>query len=203
MLIGTTLFVRATTSAVKRAIRRPDGPDENAYTVLLSQLVRHYSPALLRFDEDTTRAARDDLSSGVLADTCIGRGTKVQFGTGQQWDPQDPMQQQMLKQLLGFGALDDHARRRKLSGKRLQKLVSGGAPRPSASSHTATCTPGTSMAIASRSMARATSPRRSGSSCPRCKRWFAYTLEESLTSISDGACPSWGSNDVARSGRNS
>lgn len=129
VLIGTTLFVRATTSAVKRAIRRPDGPDENAYTVLLAQLVRHYSPALLRFDEDTTRAARDDLSSGVLADTCIGRGTKVQFGAGQQWDPQDPMQQQMLKQLLGFGALDDHARRRKLAGKRLQKLVAGGAPR--------------------------------------------------------------------------
>lgn len=129
VLIGTTLFVRATTSAVKRAIRRPDGPDENAYTVLLAQLVCHYSPGLLRFDEDTTRAARDDLSSGVLADTCIGRGTKVQFGTGQQWDPQDPMQQQMLKQLLGFGALDDHARRRKLAGKRLQKLVAGGAPR--------------------------------------------------------------------------
>jgi hypothetical protein len=129
VLIGTTLFVRATTSAVKRAIRRPDGPDENAYTVLLTQLVRHYSPGLLRFDEDTTRAARDDLSSGVLADTCIGRGTKVQFGIGQQWDPQDPMQQQMLKQLLGFGALDDNARRRKLSGKRLLKLVAGGAPR--------------------------------------------------------------------------
>lgn len=129
VLIGTTLFVRATTSAVKRAIHRPDGPDENAYTVLLSQLVRHYSPGLLRFDEDTTRAARDDLSSGVLADTCIGRGTKVQFGTGQPWDPQDPMQQQMLKQLLGFGALDDNARRRKLSGKRLLKLVAGGAPR--------------------------------------------------------------------------
>lgn len=39
VLIGTTLFVRATTSAVKRAIHRPDGPDENAYTVLLR--VRH------------------------------------------------------------------------------------------------------------------------------------------------------------------
>jgi len=129
VLIGTTLFVRATTSAVKRAIRRPDGPDENAYTVLLSQLVRHYSPDLLRFDEDTTRATRDDLSSGMLADTCIGRGTNVQFGVGQQWDPQDPHQQQMLKQLLGFGALDDNARRRKLSGKRLLKLVKGGAPR--------------------------------------------------------------------------
>jgi hypothetical protein len=129
VLIGTTLFLRATTSAVKRAICRPDGPDENAWTVMLSQLVRHYNPRLLRFDEDTTRAARDDLSSGVLADTCIGRGTKVQFGTGQQWDPQDPMQQQMLKQLLGLGAIDDNTRRRKLAGKRLQKLVAGGAPR--------------------------------------------------------------------------
>ena len=129
VLIGTTLFVRATTSAVKRAIRRPDGPDENTWTVLLAQLVRHYDPKLLRFDEDTTRAARDDLSSGVVADTCVGRGTKVQFGTGQEWDPQDPMQQQMLKQLLGFGAIDDNTRRRKLAGKRLQKLVAGGAPR--------------------------------------------------------------------------
>jgi hypothetical protein len=129
VLIGMTLFVRATTSAVKRAIRRPDGPDENTWTVLLAQLVRHYSPQLLRFDEDTTRAARDDLSSGVLADVCVGRGAKVQFGTGQQWDPQDPMQQQMLKQLLGLGAIDDSTRRYRLTGKRLQKLVAGGVPR--------------------------------------------------------------------------
>lgn len=129
VLLGRTLFVRATTSAVKRAIRRPDGPDENTYTVLLNQLVRHYDPRLLRFDEDTTRAARDELSSGVLADTCIGRGTRVQFGMGQIWDPQDPMHQQMLKHLLGFGALDDNARRRRLAGKRILKLAAGGAPR--------------------------------------------------------------------------
>ena len=129
VLLGSTLFVRATTSAVKRSVHRSDGPDENAYTVLMTQLVRHYSPTLLRFDEDTTRAARDDLSSGILADTCIGRGTKVQFGSGQKWDAQDPMQQQMLKQQLGYGSMDDVSRRRKLSGKRLQKLVAGGAPR--------------------------------------------------------------------------
>lgn len=129
VLIGQTIFVRATTSAVKRAIRRADGPDENTYTILLAALARHYRLRQFRFDEDTSRAARDDLSSGIFVDVCIERGTKLQFGVGQVWDPQDPLQRQMLQQLLGFGAVDDAARRRRLAGKRLQKLINGGAPR--------------------------------------------------------------------------
>lgn len=132
VLLGTTLFVRATTSAVIRAIARPDGADENAYNSLVCQVIRHYGGhgahglKLIRWDEDVTRSVRDDLSGATAIDAATDWGVSLQFGDGRTYDPQDDNDRSVLSFILNQGSADDVRRRKKLMGKRIAKLLEGG-----------------------------------------------------------------------------
>ena len=127
VLVGATIFCRLTTGAVTRQIRREDGDDENAFTILVLALASHYagSVRLFRWADDPRRAGRDSANWSVLLRRFRETGTQLQFGTARH----DPGSDGLLLTLLGGMAQEDDTTRRKaLAGGRLEHLLAGGAP---------------------------------------------------------------------------
>lgn len=122
-----TLFCRITSSAVKRQIRRFDGPDENAYTVLGLAIFNHFDTLeWTRWASDISRAARDNVNYSLIHRTCEDRGLLMTFGTA----THHPVRDREALAILGvFGKKDDYERRQKLTGTNVQKAKDGGAPR--------------------------------------------------------------------------
>ena len=125
VLIGQTLFCRLTAGAVSRQIYRPDGDDENVYTVLVMALAAQYaSIERFRWTDDARRAGRDNANWQTIVRRCRERGIGIEFG-GKLYDPGAD---HLLLSLLGSMAQEDDVTRRKsLGGGRLEHLLAGGA----------------------------------------------------------------------------
>lgn len=124
---GGTLFLRLSTSSTQRQIRRPDGPDENAYTALLIALMNHTVGSLteVRWSDDTRRAGRETPSWAAVTSRAAQLGVHLTFGT----KTYDPRTDRLLLSLLGgLNETDDETRVRSVVGGRLEKLVSGACP---------------------------------------------------------------------------
>ena len=124
---GRTVFFRIEMSAVIRQIRRVDGADENAATVLMLSATNHL-PNLKdsRWFEDPTRAAREAVNWAALMDRHQARGVRMCFG-GNYYSLNSAADRAALKVLGAVGSEDDPVRRRKLVESRLSKMAAGGA----------------------------------------------------------------------------
>jgi hypothetical protein len=123
----TTLFFRIMSSAVARQVQRLDGPDENAYTVLMLAVFNHYDTlAETRWAADITRGARDRVNWALTHRACADRNLTMTFGTKSYHPVGD---RQALAILGAFGEEDDYERRQKLTGTTVQKAKDGGVPR--------------------------------------------------------------------------
>ncbi|MGY1827594.1 hypothetical protein [Blastococcus sp. SYSU DS0541] len=123
----TTLFFRIMSSAVTRQVQRLDGPDENAYTVLMLAVFNHYdSLTETRWAADITRGARDRVNWALTHRASADRNLTMTFGTKSYHPVGD---RQALAILGAFGEEDDYERRQKLTGTTVQKAKDGGVPR--------------------------------------------------------------------------
>lgn len=126
----TTLFFRIMSSAVARQVQRLDGPDENAYTVLMLAVFNHYdSLTETRWAADITRGARDRVNWALTHRASADRDLTMTFGT----KSYHPVNDRQALAILGtFGEEDDFERRQKLTGTTVQKAKDGGVPRSEA-----------------------------------------------------------------------
>lgn len=126
VLIGQTLFCRLTTGSTAQQIMRPDGDDENVYSVFVMSLAAHYAASIKRFrwTDDARRAGRDSANWAAIVRRCRERGIVIEFG-GKRYDAATD---HILLSLLGSMAQeDDITRRKSLGGGRLEHLLAGGA----------------------------------------------------------------------------
>lgn len=125
--IGRTAFFRVEMSAMARLITRPDGDDENAFTVMALAVVAELSDLILtRWPGDATRASRDAVNWTQLVRRHRERGVRMSFN-GSEYDPRNDADATVLGVLGAVGSQDDPARRRRLVESRLRNLIAGGA----------------------------------------------------------------------------
>jgi hypothetical protein len=124
---GRTLFGRLETSSTKAQIYRPDGEDENGYTVFLLALMNYLSGSLqeIRWADDIRRAGRESANWSRIIRRASELGLVLTFGT-KSYDPQN---EKLLMNLLGgMSEQDDITRRKSLGGGRIEKLLENGCP---------------------------------------------------------------------------
>jgi hypothetical protein len=124
---GRTLFLRLSTSSTKRQIQRPDGPDENAYTLLVMALLNTGAGTLteLRWSDDTRRAGRDGANWANITARAAELDVKLTFGA----KTHDPREEHLLLSLLGgMNQVDDVTRIKSLTGGRVHKLLTSACP---------------------------------------------------------------------------
>jgi hypothetical protein len=124
---GHTLFLRLSTSSTKRQIQRPDGPDENAYTLLVMALLNTGAGTLkeLRWSDDTRRAGRDGPNWANITTRSAELDVMLTFGT----KTHNPREESLLLALLGgMNHVDDVTRIKSLTGGRVEKLLTNKCP---------------------------------------------------------------------------
>ncbi len=124
---GRTLFGRLETSSTKTQIYRPDGEDENGYTVFLLALMNHLGGSLqeIRWADDVRRAGRESANWSRILRRASELGLVLTFGT----KSYDPQSDKLLMNLLGgMSEQDDVTRRKSLAGGRIEKLLEHGCP---------------------------------------------------------------------------
>lgn len=127
VLIGHTLFLRAEISAVKRAIRRPDGEDEPAFGFLVLGMISHLHNLIeTRWFVDATRAGRDAVDWARILRRHKELGIYMRVGT-KQYDLRQSSDRIMASVLATMTGEDDPERRKKLVQGRLLQFLNGGA----------------------------------------------------------------------------
>lgn len=124
---GETFFARLETSSTRAQIYRPDGDDENGYTVFVLAVMNHLAGSLreMRWADDTRRVGRDTANWTRIVRRATELGLMLTFGT----KTYNPQNEQLLVSLLGgMSQEDDVTRRKSMGGGRVEKLVSHGCP---------------------------------------------------------------------------
>ncbi len=122
---GDKLFVRVNMSAVKLDIRRADGSEDNAYTVLLVAFVKAF-PNLKKvcWAHDINRVSRTGVNWSILLREHEEHGVRMSLG-GKVYDLSEHGIQALLGLMGVISSEDDPVRRRRMLTGQINKWTSG------------------------------------------------------------------------------